>query len=82
MTKISTSFLMLGLLAVSACVPGEAFETDPVRVPTTKGDVYCQLYTRDIVMWDHSISHTNNMSTEEADDICYEMGKRMADEAK
>lgn len=79
---MNKSIIVLGLLALtttSACISRASYETDPVRVPTTKGDVYCQLYDRDITWWDHSISHPSTMALEEADDICFEVGKRIKD---
>lgn len=72
-------FALAALTAISACGMGpKAFETEPVKVPTAKGDVYCQLYTRNSVTWDRSISHPQNMSVQEADDICFEMGVELA----
>ncbi len=66
-------------LALSACSLGpEAFETEPVRVPTDQGDVYCQLYTRNSVTWDRSIRHPESMSVNQADDICFDMGYKLA----
>lgn len=79
MTKSPFLLMTLAFLSVSACSVGpKAFETEPVKVPTEKGDVLCQLYTRNSVTWDRSISHPQNMDVREADDICFKMGYELA----
>lgn len=77
--KKVTLFSSLAVLTVlSGCVPRVMFETEPVQIPTTKGIVTCQLYSQDITWWDHAISRPRLMSADEADDICFEMGKRVS----
>lgn len=66
-------------LALAACVSDpRAYETEPVKVQTSKGTVTCQLYTKDLVRWDRSISRPSNMSVDEADAICQAEGARQA----
>lgn len=79
MPKFNVVILLASASLLSACTMGpKAFETEPVRVPTAKGDVMCQLYTRNSVTWDRSISHPHTMSVMEADDICFETGVDLA----
>lgn len=79
MAKNSIILTLLLLTGLSACTVGpKAFETEPVKVPTDQGDVYCQLYTRNSVTWDRSISHPPTMDVREADDICFEIGVELA----
>ncbi len=73
-----TSIAIVSVALLSGCVGPEAFETEPVRLPTAKGDVYCQLYTLNSVTWDRSISHPDNMSIKEADRLCFELGYELA----
>ncbi len=74
---------IVAMTSVSGCaIYPKMFESEPVRVPTAKGDVICQLYTRNSVTWDHSIAHPQNMSVIEADNICFEMGYELAFDRK
>ncbi|MEX0348632.1 MAG: hypothetical protein AB3N15_04335 [Paracoccaceae bacterium] len=62
---------------LSGCVPSpENYETTPVQVQSAKGIVTCQLYSKDLVVWDRAIDRPNNMGVQEADDICREEGRR------
>ncbi len=79
MSKLLALSLLAGGTLLAGCQMGpSAFETEPVRVPTAKGDVICQLYTRNSVTWDRSVAHPETMSVMEADDICFEMGVELA----
>lgn len=69
--------LVLTTFVIAGCNK-TAFESDPVVVPTNYGDVTCQLYTKDTVWWDESISHPNTMSSEAADDVCVQIGHKLA----
>lgn len=66
--------LTLGLL-VSAC-DRTAYETQPVVLKTDSGDVTCQLYTVERVLWDHAIMHPEALSKEQADALCFAEGER------
>ena len=65
------AFLLLGAVALGAvaCAPTD-LESTPIKVATPKGEVVCQLYTRDLVYWDRAISEPAGMSPDEADAIC------------
>lgn len=60
-------------LSTSACTPRN-FESSPVKIVTPKGEVICQLYTRDITDWDRAIKIPSGMSPETADGICRARG--------
>lgn len=69
------------LLAAAALLAGCAIdprqlESTPVDVPTAKGPVTCQLYTRETIVWDRSIDRPERMGVEEADMVCREAGRR------
>jgi hypothetical protein len=71
---------LFGLLAagLSACSSPSAYETEPVEVDTPAGVVICQLYTRNLVVWDRAIDRPPSMSVTTADAICVNEGKRRA----
>ncbi|MBT8414233.1 MAG: hypothetical protein KJO30_07875 [Boseongicola sp.] len=68
-------FLLIGLM-LAACVSPETYESEPVQVDTPVGVVICQLYTRDLVVWDRAIDRPDSMSVSTADAICVNEGKR------
>ena len=67
---------ILAALGLSACISPEAYESDPVEVDTPAGVVTCQLYTKDLVIWDRAIDRPENMTVEIADAICVNEGQR------
>lgn len=69
------AFLFLGL-SLSACISPEVYESEPVQVETPIGIVTCQLYTRDLVIWDRAIERPEGMTVSTADAICVNEGKR------
>ncbi|WP_372573985.1 hypothetical protein [Ruegeria jejuensis] len=70
-------FACAAAVILSGCVPSpENYETTPVQVQTEKGIVTCQLYSKDLVVWDRAIDRPNSMGVQEADAICKEEGKR------
>lgn len=69
--------LALPIVAVAGCVASPVeFETTPVKVETTNGVVTCQLYTKDLVVWDRAIDRPASMSVQEADSVCRAEGER------
>ncbi len=62
--------------ALSGCVPSQSYESAPVQVQTSQGVVTCQLYTKDIVLWDRALSHPTEISAQAADQVCTDEGKR------
>lgn len=70
----------LALLAVSAAVLAGCnkteFETAPVALDTPQGEVICQLYRRDMVMWDRALSRPAAMSDATASQLCIDEGRR------
>ncbi|MCQ0092164.1 hypothetical protein FGD77_10810 [Roseovarius sp. M141] len=68
--------LAAAVLALSACVSPENYESTPVQVATAQGAVTCQLYTQNRLDWDRSIDRPANMSVETADTICRNEGAR------
>jgi len=66
------------LLMIAACTPA-SMETDPVTVETDQGPVTCQLYTRELVLWDKALSRPVDMTDEAANEICRGEGRRLRD---
>ncbi|WP_170769773.1 hypothetical protein [Ruegeria lacuscaerulensis] len=78
-STLTKSLLLLPLIAgLAACVPSpEDFETTPVKVQTPKGEVTCQLYRPDRVIWDRAIDFpATKMTVPEADAYCKQEGQR------
>ncbi|MTH78852.1 hypothetical protein GL286_14055 [Paracoccus aestuariivivens] len=70
-------FLALGLLSFSACSNDPAdYETPVVTVKTEAGDVTCQLYRRDMVLWDRALTKPATLSDEAANAACRNEGGR------
>ncbi|SMR72862.1 hypothetical protein SAMN04488030_1607 [Aliiroseovarius halocynthiae] len=61
---------------VAGCVDRSAYESNPVKIKSPKGEVTCQLYTRDRVQWDESIAVPPGMSKAEGDALCIQEGHR------
>lgn len=68
--------MLLSLVLVTAACSPQSMETAPVHVETAKGTVVCQLYTTEVVYWDRSIARPDKMTTQEADAICIERGRK------
>jgi hypothetical protein len=64
-----------GLLSACAIDPRN-LESTPVEIPSRKGPVTCQLYTKETTVWDRAIDRPDAMGVEEADMICREAGRR------
>lgn len=76
--KIKLAMLAVAVGLVSACsIEPENYESKPVIVTTSAGDVTCQLYTYERVTWDRSINRPGNMSVATADTICRNEGARV-----
>lgn len=75
-TKIALTVPLLAMLA--GCIPSpEELETAPVKVQTPKGEVTCQLYRPDRVIWDRATNFpATKMSVSEADAYCKQEGQR------
>ncbi len=78
-TLLTGATLVLAGAFLSAC-DRTSYESNPVIVPTNYGDVTCQLYTKNTVWWDESISRPQTLSEEAADDICLEVGRKYANQ--
>jgi hypothetical protein len=74
---LSLSLLGATLALVSGCTT-KSFETEPVTLKTDKGDVVCQLYGRNTVIFDHVIHMPHAMHVEEANALCRAEGERLA----
>ena len=72
---LSLSLLGATLALVSGCTTA-SFETEPVTLKTDKGDVVCQLYSRNTVLFDHVISMPHAMHVPEANALCRAEGER------
>lgn len=71
---------LAGALLVSACAPSpEEYETEPVQVETAQGVVTCQLYQKNLVVWDRAIDRPASMSVKDGDAICKAEGQRRKD---
>lgn len=69
---------------LSGCIPSpKDLETTPVKVQTSKGEVTCQLYRPDRVLWDRAINYpASKMSVAEADGYCQQEGQRRLNERR
>ncbi|WP_380053956.1 hypothetical protein ACFE33_12505 [Falsihalocynthiibacter sp. SS001] len=65
------------LIALTACISPENYESAPVQVSTQMGFVTCQLYRRDLVVWDRAIGRPEGMTVEVADNVCRAEGERL-----
>ena len=74
MTRIAALTLTAATL-LAACSP-QQFESEPVTVDSPQGPVVCQLYTKNMLDWDRSVSRPDAMSAETADTICRNEGVR------
>jgi len=70
-------FMACAALGVAACISPQDYETTPVEISTSKGLVTCQLYSPGRVSWDRSINRPENMSVQEADNVCISEGNRI-----
>jgi len=68
--------LILTVTGLAACASPESYETEPVKVDTPIGVVTCQLYTRDLVVWDRAIDRPETMTVSTADAICVNEGQQ------
>ena len=75
-----TAIIWAALMA-SGCTP-TAYETPYVYVDTPSGTVVCQLYAREVLMWDRSVNRPEAMTVLEADNICRAEGLRRLREFK
>lgn len=67
------------MVLVGCDLSPEAYESEPVKVQTQAGIVTCQLYTRELVVWDRAIDRPEGMSVSTADAICVDEGQRRAE---
>lgn len=74
------TILAVAGLSLSACVSVKNYESPPVKVSTAQGEVTCQLYTKERLDWDRSISRPETMSAETADIFCKNEGLRRKQE--
>lgn len=75
---MKTISLLIGvscLTALAGCSPAVLLKTKPVKVNTPKGQVICQLYSKQMVAWDISTDRPENMSKMEADEYCRQIGR-------
>ncbi len=77
--KLFVTISAFALLAGCAGDPRD-FESTPVEVASPKGTVTCQLYTKEVVLWDRAIDRPDAMGVEEADEICRAEGRRWRDQ--
>ena len=73
---VSLSLLGATLALVLGCTI-TSFETEPVTLKTNKGEVVCQLYERNTVIFDRVIHMPHAMHVEEADALCRAEGERL-----
>ncbi len=67
---------------LTGCAPSpKQYESEPVKVSTSQGVVTCQLYRRDMVVWDRAIDRPNSMSVQQADQVCLAEGTRLKNES-
>ena len=73
---LSLSLLGVTLALASGCTLA-SFETEPVTLKTDKGEVVCQLYDRNTVIFDRVIHMPYAMHVEEADALCRAESERL-----
>ena len=73
---LSLSLLGATLALASGCTIA-SLETEPVTLKTDKGEVVCQLYDRNTVIFDRAIHMPHAMHIEEADALCRAEGDRL-----
>lgn len=76
MRKFELAIGAAGILFLGGCVSPAQYETTPVEVQSAQGVVLCQLYTREITVWDRAIDRPDTMSVQEGDAICRAEGLR------
>ena len=78
MKILSKFFSLVALFSfVAGCsITPESLESEPVLIETPTGIVTCQLYTQSRVLWDRAIGRPEDMSVQEADDVCRAEGIR------
>ena len=75
---LSLSLSLLGAtLALVSGYTTKSFKTELVTLKTDKGDVVCQLYDRNTVIFDRAIHMPHAMHIEEADALCRAEGERL-----
>lgn len=68
---MKSKLLLIGLAGFLA-----GCQSSPVQVESAQGPVKCQLYMKEVVWWDHAVSHSDSLSKAEADQICRDEGHR------
>lgn len=66
-------YLLILTIGLAGCSP-RFYESAPIYVYTPQGEVVCQLYTKEEVLWDRSINRPDSMSVQKADNICINEG--------
>ncbi len=61
---------------LSGCVPSSSYESTPVQVQSAQGVVTCQLYTKEVVLWDRATRKPAEMTEQAADQVCKAEGQR------
>ena len=79
LTNVAVAVLIFTLVG---CAGKANFETAPVTVSTGKGDVICQLYRLDNVLWDEAISVPAGMSIKTGDALCKQRGELLLIQAE
>ena len=70
---------MGGLLLAGCLGTPRQYESAPVTVSTKQGAVVCQLYTRELVLWDRAIDRPETMDVQTADEVCRREGLKIRD---
>ncbi len=78
MLKTTILLGMVSFITLSGCaVNHRNYESTPVRVQTSKGEVLCQLYSVYYVKWDEAIRVPANMNIVTGNDIFRNEGQRL-----
>ncbi|MDS9466196.1 hypothetical protein RGQ15_01200 [Paracoccus sp. MBLB3053] len=67
--------LLAAVVSVCACDKTE-YESATVTVDTVEGPVTCQLYRRDMVLWDRALTRPATMTDSAANEACRTEGYR------
>jgi hypothetical protein len=69
-----------GGMTLAGCMPTPAgLASTPVVIETPEGQVTCQFYLDDVVLWDNAIAQPEGMGEATADAYCVREGERRRD---
>ncbi len=76
---MSKLVMMAGCLMIGGVLAGcdrSSYESAPVVLKGDYGELTCQLYTVERVMWDEAVLYPDTLTKEQADALCFAEGER------